>query len=213
MQKLPMSLPILRLTAAAAVLFSLTASADTFTLEPDNYANQADLTHAIPQVTLLLAISSDNQTVVPSWDISANNDSYASTGGRVFGYLGVFPSLWDGRRLRMDFASPVSSVSIDFISSFNDSGELHIFDSNWHELGTGLLTPTLAAHQVETMNLSSLSGDIAHAVAYSHSSGFGRLDNLQFTALVPEPPVTVLGAVFAASFVLARGRRRNALGD
>jgi hypothetical protein len=194
-----------RLIVIAVLAASLSASAATFTLDPDNYANGADLTHAIPQVTLLTAITSDNQTVVPSWYISAVNDAYTSTGSNAFGYLN-FHSLWDGRRLRMDFSDHVSSVSIDFISFSNDAGELHIFDSNWNEIGTGFTTGILPGHQVQTMTLTSGAADIMHAVAYSQGTGFGRLDDLQFT-MIPEPGCSALAA--AALATLAFWRRRN----
>jgi hypothetical protein len=195
-----------QLIVSALLTISFKVLADTIHLDPDSYASGTDLTHPIPQVTLLTAISADNQTVMPSWYISAVSDSYASTGSNVFGYLN-FHSMWDGRRLRMDFASPVSAVSIDFISSANDAGELHIFDSGWHELGAGFSTPTLAAHQVATMTLSSPVGDIAHAVAYSQGTGFGRLDNLQFMMPVPEPAPAILGAGAGAVIFLLHGRR------
>jgi hypothetical protein len=199
----------LSLIATVALWSSLAASAAIFNLDPDSFSNGTDLTHALPEVTLLTAVSSDNQTVVPSWYISAVGDSYASTGNNVFGYLS-FHSLWDGRRLRMDFTSPISEVSIDFISSFNDAGELHVFDSNWRELGTGILTPALAAHQVQTMTLSSTDADIAHAVAYSHGTGFGRLDNLRFTTVIPEPSPGLLGAVgFISLILVSRMRERG----
>lgn len=199
---------ISRLTLVLPLLVSFSSVAATFTLEPDNYANGADLTHALPQVTLQLATSSDNQSVVPSWYISAVTDSYASTGSNVFGYLGAFPSLWDGRRLRMDFTSPVSEVSIDFISTSNDAGELDIFDSNWQSLGS-FTTPALAAHQVETMTFTSGTLNIAHAVAYSQGTGFGRLDELQFSTVVPEPSSLLLGPLFGAALVLLRKTRAN----
>ena len=194
---------IASLIVIAVLAASLSASAATYILDPDSYANGADLTHAIPQVTLLTAITSDNQTVVPSWYISAVSDAYTSTGSNAFGYLN-FHSLWDGRRLRMDFSDRVSSVSIDFISSSNDAGELHVFDSNWNEIGTGFTTGSLAAHQVQTMTLSSGTADIMHAVAWSQGTGFGRLDNLQFT-MIPEPGCASLSA---ASFGILLLRRR-----
>ena len=190
----------LNLVAAAAA--SVTASAATFTLDPDNYASGADLTHALPQVTLLTAITSDNQTVMPSWNITAISDTFPSTGSNVFGYL-TFHSLWDARRLRMDFSAGVSAVSIDFISSFNDAGELHVFDSSWNELGTGFTTGPLAAHQIQAMTLTSGTASIMHAVAYSQGTGFGRLDNLQFT-MVPEPGWATFGAGTVVALVLRR---------
>ena len=193
-------------SVVAALFTALSASANVIVLDPDSYANQTDLTHAIPQVSLLTAVSSDNQTVVPSWYISAVTDSYASTGSNVFGYLN-FHSLWDARRLRMDFSAPVSSVSIDFISTGSDAGELHIFDSSWHELGAGFITPALAAHQVQTMSLTSPTANIAHAVAYSQGTGFGRLDNLQFA--VPEPACSILGIIGALAIGTARIARRG----
>ena len=187
---------------------SLNLNAATFSLDPDSYANGADLTHAIPEVTLLLATSADNQTVIPSWYISAHTDSYSSTGGKVFGYLGAFASLWDGRRMRMDFASPVASVSIDFTSSFNDSGELHIFDSAWNELTPAFYTPSLAAHVSQTMTLSSAAENIAHAVAYTTSTGFGRLDNLRFSTTVPEPTSGALcGAAVISALLLHKNKK------
>ena len=196
------------------LITSLSASADTFRLDPDNYTSGTDLTHVMPQVTLSLAVSGDNQWVIDSWYISAQSDSFASTGNNVFGYLGSYTSLWDGRRLRMDFSSKISSVSIDFIGSTgNDAGELHIFDSNWHELGSAFVTPALAPHQVETMSLSSSTADIAHAVAYTQGGWFGRLANLQFTTAVPEPTPALFGATIVACLLRMRKSRKGKWSD
>jgi hypothetical protein len=190
----------------AAVVASLRATAAVFTLDPDSYASGTDLTHAIPQVTFLTAISSDNQTVVPSWYISAVSDAHTSTGTNVFGYLS-FPSLWDARRLRMDFSDRVSAVSIDFISNSNDSGELDVFDSSWNQVGS-FVTGPLAAFQVRTMTLTSGAANIMHAVAYSQGTGFGRLDNLQFM-MVPEPGWAALWGAVAAGLLVRCGRGRR----
>jgi hypothetical protein len=59
------------------------------------------------------------------------------------------------------------------------------------------------------MTLTREAGDIAHAVAYSSGTGFGRLDQLQFNmTVIPEPTTTVLGVVFAVAFVWVRSRRQ-----
>lgn len=186
----------------------LNSAPEMITLDPDSYPSGTDLTHVIPQVTLLTAVSADNQWVIPSWYISAVSDSYTSTGSNVFGYLG-FASLWDGRRLRMDFAGTISTISIDFISSNNDSGELHIFDNNWHELGTGYMTQTMPAHGIETMTFARPTADIAHAVAYTHGTGFGRLDHLQFSTPVPEPSTLIMLGMGAIGLLGYAWRRRK----
>lgn len=167
-----------------------------YIIEPDNYANGTVLNHVFPAVNLTTA-GSDNLPIPPiSFDVTASYDGFgfASTGTNVFGHAGV--QFWNtNRRLRMDFTTPVSLLSIDFIGGdlfTNDVAQLDAYNSSGILLASYISSPR-ASDSVETLTISRLAGDISWAVAYSGpgNGDFIRLDNLQFTT-VPEPSTTML---------------------
>jgi len=85
----------------------------------------------------------------------------------------------DSNRLRIDFTTPVSSVSIDAISDDSlDIGRLEIYSAANVLLGT-ILTPNLGTGQFATMTATRPSADIAYAIASGHNGQFLLLDNLR----------------------------------
>jgi hypothetical protein len=151
-------------------------------IEPDLFPSSTSLLNSvIPEVTLSGVGSgvSDNS-------VFSLVRIQASTGGRVFASFsqacgGTCPDWTDAsRRLRMDFTTPVTTVSVDAIArNLNDLGRLEIYDTNDNLLAR-YTTNKLAAGQFETMTLSRPTADIAYALAGAHDNRTILLDNLQF---------------------------------
>ncbi len=146
------------------------------TVEPDDYPEGAVLNEAVEGVTFSVANFLNSPTSIPV--LSVTNPS-SSTGSKVFASGGV-PFWTDGFRFRADFDQPVSSVSLDFIASFNGQvGTMLVFGSNGNLLET-ISTETLNVGVVETMLVSRPEANIAYIVAYTLTGSFGRLDNFVF---------------------------------
>jgi hypothetical protein len=114
-------------------------------------------------------------------------------GARVFGEnTGGFysPEFYNdsssgGWWLRINFATPVSSVSIDAIGTTRFSGQarglLRIYNAANQLLGTVTTADLLAGGQLATLTLSRPTADIAYAFASSDQVNEGvLLDNLRF---------------------------------
>jgi len=196
-----------------------TSRGQLLTIEPDNYTNGTILNHVLPQVSLITA-GTDNLPIVPvSFDITATDDPllYTSTGTRVFGHQGTY-FMNDIRRLRLDFAGVVSSLSLDFIGSGfplqPERGHLEVYSAE-NVLLDSFVTPVPGAGGVVTMSLNHAAPDIAWAVAWSEGLTYGRLDHLVFSepVLVPEPSSFVLLLTGAGALGMLRygsSRRRKA---
>jgi hypothetical protein len=159
----------------------------TSTFEPDNFADNQVLNTAFPGVTLsFLGNSSNSVVALPTPAGSAG-------GARVFGettggfyspefYNDPSGSTW---WLRINFTTPVSSVSIDAIGTTRFSGQarglLRIYNSANVLLGTATTDNLLAGGELATLTLSRPTADIAYAFASSDQVNEGvLLDNLQF---------------------------------
>jgi protocatechuate 3,4-dioxygenase beta subunit len=161
----------------------------TSTFDPDDYANNQVLNHAFPGVTLsFLGDSTSSVVALPTPPGSAG-------GARVFGETtGGFysPEFYNdpsgsGWWLRINFATPVFSVSIDAIGTSRFSGQarglLRIYNAANQLLGSVTTADLLAGGQLATLTLSRPSGDIAYAYASSDQVNEGvLLDNLRFTS-------------------------------
>ena len=174
------------------------AGAQTYIIEPDDYPDGTVLDHILPAVHLTSA-GADNLPIPPvPFEVTAVGDllDFATTGINVFACANV--PFWNSdQRLRMDFASPVSSVTIDFAGGqyfTNETGRLDGYNAAGQLVVSYVTAPQAAGH-VETMTLSREATDIAWAVAYvpPNLGVFGRLDNLRF-GIVPRP-VLQLGLV------------------
>jgi hypothetical protein len=176
-------------------------------IEPDNYQDKAVLTEVSPGVHLS-ATTSSNQ-IVDSWSVTADIDSmgYAPTGTMVFGHNDVF--FWNaGRRLRVDFDQPASSISLmaEGTDHFDYScqGRLEVYDMNFNLLDVYQTAPLLS-HQIETMMINRPQNDICHAIAYTIGDNpFGRLDRLEYA--IPEPATISMLLIGAAGILLKRNQ-------
>jgi len=91
-------------------------------VEPDDFENLADLTNAVPQVTLSATLNDGSlRDEGGPWTIIALGIPFSkpSTGDSNFGSLsterGYGPQFYSFHQLRADFDEMVSSVSIDII--------------------------------------------------------------------------------------------------
>lgn len=174
------------------------AVAQTYLIEPDDYPDGTVLDHILPAVHLTSA-GADNLPIPPvPFEVTAVGDllDFATTGTNVFACANV--PFWNSdQRLRMEFASPVSSVTIDFAGGAyftNETGRLDGYNAAGQLVASYVTGPQPAGH-METMAIASEATDIAWAVAYVPPGlgVFGRLDNLRF-GVVPRP-VLQLGLV------------------
>jgi PKD repeat protein len=154
-------------------------------LEPDDYGDRQLLNTVQPDVTLTSMLRSGGPH--QGGQVRAWTNQFASTGTKVIG--DYFPSWTSSRELLAEFAQPVSSVSIDFISDWTSgtSGRLEVYDASDNLLGS-YDTSILTRGEVETMTVTHPTADIAYATARSLSAP-GLLDNMRFGD--PEPSVTV----------------------
>ncbi|MBC8355868.1 MAG: hypothetical protein H8E66_28155 [Planctomycetes bacterium] len=155
-------------------------------IEPDDYAANAVIGNVSPDATLT-AIG----TATSGGTVYARSVGQSSTGSQAFsacsftgsgGACSIYQTEWTSRtrQLRIDIASPASTVSIDALSNNNDDyGRLAIYDAN-NNLLARYTTNALASGQIETMTLSRPTADIAYAIAGGHADTGVRLDNLRF---------------------------------
>jgi hypothetical protein len=162
------------------------------TFDPDNYTDRQVLNRAFPGVTLSY-LGNDTNSV-----IALPTPAGSAGGARVFGSTDASygPEFYNsGYELRISFATPVSSVSIDAIGSFNFStrvrGLLRIFTAAG-ELPPVTTPDLLAPGQLETMSLSRPNADITSVWASSNDFFVGvLLDRLQFAAGARTGPAPV----------------------
>ena len=170
---------------AGTMLVPCVAGAQSFTIEPDNYA-EATVLDRILSVVHLTSAGADNQPIPPvPFEVTANDDNldFVSTGKMVFGHANV--PFWNSdRRLRMEFAAPASWVMIDFVGGQYfavETGRLDGYNAAGQLVASYSTAPLDPGHQ-ETMVISRDENDIVLAVAYvpPDLGVFGRLDNLRF---------------------------------
>lgn len=151
------------------------------TVEPDDHSSTARLNTVQPAVTLTAVGSGVADDTVAS--LTASN---ASTGDQVFASFssscGGYCTDWttDSRQLRMEFPTPVSTLTLDAIgSSIPGIARLEVFNSE-NQLLARYTTKELSTGQIETMTLTRQIPDIKFAVARSHNNTVIRFDNLRF---------------------------------
>lgn len=156
----------------------------TYTLSPDDYADDTDLTSESPHVTLYTA--GDDNEVFELFEVTASEDGqgYAPSGNMVFGHAGI-PFFNDDRRLKMEFQYYASNVTITFgggTFSTPETGRLEVYDAADNLLAEYVTQPLLT-NESEVMSITRAGGDIAWAVAYiaNGEGNFGRLDDLSYT--------------------------------
>lgn len=182
---------LLPMLSALSLALAFGARAQSYIIEPDDYPDGTVLDHILAAVQLTSA-GADNLPIPPvPFEVTAVGDilDFATTGTNVFACANV--PFWNSdQRLRMEFAAPVSSVTIDFAGGqyfTNETGRLDGFNAAGQLVASYITAPQAAGH-AETMTIAREATDIAWAVAYVPPGFgvFGRLDNLRF-GIVPRP--------------------------
>jgi hypothetical protein len=138
-------------------------------LDPDDYPDGQALTNVLPEVTVAMP---DEYSGFPVF-------AGSSGGNGVF--ANALGTTWTttGPELRIDFATPVTSISLDAIGpSLGARGRLEIYDAGGNLLDR-YTTDELGRDDVETMSLQSGTAEIAYAIARGHAGSGVRLDRLR----------------------------------
>jgi hypothetical protein len=160
----------------------------TFTIEPDDHADETELTRIDDHVTLNTTL--DDNSIVSLFTVTATQDGQglAPTGENVFGHANI-PFFNNNRRLRMDFPHPARAVQVKFAGGTfhkTEVGRLQAYDGAGNLLAEHT-TAELGPGESEVMTITRDVADIAWAIAYSaNDDSFGRLDELTCTVLVIE---------------------------
>lgn len=173
-------------------------------VDPDAFPAGTVLNNAYPNVTLT-ALGD-----VPNADVLSVEDTYTSTGTRVFGHNGDFPSDWgDGwdNWLRVDFAIGATEVSLDFIADDypDENAVLSAYDPSGILVDQMSSTGTYGAGDVVTLTVTAPY--VSYILAEPDVGGRDnwRLDHLVYEP-IPEPAtVSLLGL---GGLALIRRRRR-----
>jgi hypothetical protein len=172
--------------------------------DPDDYASGQVLNRAFPGVTLSFLGNSTNSVVaLPTPPGSAGGARvFGSTTGGSFSPEFYNDSTSGGWWLRINFANPVSFVSIDAIGTNRYSGQarglLRIYNAANQLLGSVLTADLLAGGQLETLSLTRPTADIAYAFASSDQTDQGvLLDKLQFATTSAPLAVTAGGRSYS----------------
>ena len=198
------------------------SSSYAVTIDPDAYPCQ-DLSNVFSGI-VLTAVNQDGSTESV---YSRYAPALASTGEYVFAHDMSDPSWGDGiwEFLRIDFLSGASEVSLDFIGNdpLDMNAYLVAFDSSQNYLGHDCFSGALGLGCCTTLSLSISNiayvvalgdplGNITDYASIVSSGGDAQswsLDNLNYTASIPEPSTVLLFG--AGTMVLAgvRSRRKS----
>lgn len=158
----------------------------------NGFALPQPLTNFYPGVTLSTA-GTDNLPI--SFEVRSTRefDLFSQTNNRLFSHVDI-PFFLDIRKLRFDFYSPVSEVSIDAMGPQSGStphyGRIEAYNADDELIGFDLSGP-LVGRLRETITVESGNHDIAYAIAYSDtdsfltSDPFGRYDRFTYKQLEP----------------------------
>src|SRR5262245_24352135 len=154
-------------------------------IEPNDYALGTVLNNVPEEPNATLSAVGANKG---SGDVVARSTSLASTAGKVFSGTDLGNSPWytwndaQGKMLRVDFASPVSTVSLKAYgtsATIKAYGRLDAYNAGG-KLVTRFSTGGLNAGNVTNMTVSRPQGDIAYIIAYGHSGTGVVLDSLHW---------------------------------
>jgi hypothetical protein len=153
-------------------------------IEPDDYASKTPVSEVVPGITLSAFGGALSDSTVAAFSVTSS----ASTGSKVFAskssQCGTHCTDWtsDSRQLRIEFDSPISTLSLDAIgTTVAGYGRIEIYDSN-SQLLARYTTDQLDNGEVEQMTLSHPTAEIKYAIARGHAGTAVRFDNLQIGA-------------------------------
>lgn len=150
-------------------------------VDPDSFASGAAITAT---GMTFQVVDASNQQVVPAPTVMAVAPQFQSTGSLVFGRDGE--SIWnDVRRLRVNFATPISGAAIDFIGGrlgATEVGILQAYNSENQLVGEDV-TGEVLPNAYQTMEIQLEDPVISYVVAYTQKPGIaGRLDSLRINS-------------------------------
>ncbi len=150
-------------------------------VDPDSFASGAAITAT---GMTFQVVDAANAQVTPAPVVMAVAPLFQSTGSLVFGRDGE--SIWhDQRRLRVNFATPIKGVALDFIGGrlgATEVGVLQAFDSANQKIGEDL-TGEVLPNEYQTMEIQLEDPEIAYIIAYTEKPGAaGRLDSLRINS-------------------------------
>jgi hypothetical protein len=204
-----------KLIGLACVFLCAPALSVEITLEPDNFADGADISNAVPGVVLSIEghpgepVRSRDGTLGGGPTSGTNN---APTGLRVFGhdfqgYISpptdwrtIWSQLGNAPILRADFSSSADLVSIQVFANDDDIFRLEAYDSSGVLLTSDSVSLRTA---VGTMSVSTPEFDIAYVLAFGIApEGGGQLDNLRANvAIITTPPDLQPGDEYRLAFI------------
>ncbi len=147
-------------------------------VEPDDLPENTDIGQSVPGVRLTaIGTGVDNSSV----RVAAFGS--ASTGTKTFVHQRVgkiYSADWSSysRRLKIEFDSPVTQVSLDAVAGVSQGiGRLDAYNAQGEVL-VRYTSQELSPGEWETMTVSRAEGDIAYVIAGAHGDTFVRLDRL-----------------------------------
>jgi len=154
-------------------------------VEPNDYASGTVLNNPPEEPDATLSAIGANNGM---GDVVARTTTLAPTAGKVFTGSTLLNSPWytwsdaQGKMLRVDFAAPVSTVSLKAYggsSTISSFGRLDAYTADG-KLVTRFSTGGLTAGNFTNMTVSRPQGDIAYVIAYGHNGSGVVLDSLHW---------------------------------
>jgi hypothetical protein len=171
-------------------------------VEPDDFSSTSRLNSVRSGVTLSAVgngVADDTVASLTAPNVSTGDQLFASFSSSCGGYCTEWTT--DSRQMRMDFAAPVSTLSLDAIgSTLAGIGRLEVYGLD-NQLLARYTTQQLATGEIETMTVSRPAADIKFAIARSHNNSVVRFDNLQVGPLTSA--VTDANGTYSISYLPA----------
>ena len=150
-------------------------------VEPDDFASTARLNTVQPAVSLSAigsGVADDTVASLTASNVSTGDQLFASFSSSCGGYCSDWTT--ESRQMRLDFPTPVSTLSLDAIgSTIPGIARLEVFGAD-NQMLARYTTNQLSTGQIETMTVNRPNSDIKYAIARSHNNTVIRFDNLRF---------------------------------
>ncbi|MBP85811.1 MAG: hypothetical protein CMJ64_03700 [Planctomycetaceae bacterium] len=151
-------------------------------LNPDDHSQNTAVSNVVAGATLTAIGGAVADAEVFVRSVNGNNVFSACTFQQGNSSCGIYSNEWtsNSRQLRIDFASPVTTISIDAQSNAaSEYGRLDVYDANDNLLDR-YTTAALAEGESETMTVSRATPEIAYAIARGYADTSPLFDNLRF---------------------------------